>query len=480
MKLETLALQNFRCFDQVEVELHPCITVLVAENGQGKSTLLDAIRIALWPYVSSFDLARNTFNDPGNGIAIDDVRLLKLDSGDMARQLPSRVSMMGDYGLGPETLWARYRDSETKSTKTKDEASTVFLKRYAASLQDDVRKPGHPPASLPVFGYYGTGRLWSQKRLMETQKGKDDTQAADFYVRTFAYVNCLDPASSYKHFKEWFIWAFESYREQQIKQLENRGTQQDLEIARQRVEVVQQAIDCFLKPTTGWSSLEYSVSQQKSLILHHEQHGILDVDLLSDGIRSVLAMVGDIAYRCIKLNPHLGLNAAKETTGVVLIDEVDMHLHPSWQQKVLGQLSEAFPSVQFIVTTHSPQVLTTVPAECIRVLTSEADEETGLNRTVVRRITQQTQGVASSDVMAEVMGIDPVPDLESAQQLSTYTALIEQGRKDTAQGLELRAALERHFGESHPQMLECQRLIRLQTLKNKLPPRSPRAPEPRN
>lgn len=480
MKLETLALQNFRCFDQVEVELHPCVTVLVAENGQGKSTLLDAIRIALWPYVSSFDLARNTFNDPGNGIAIDDVRLLKLDSGDMARQLPSRVSMTGDYGLGPETLWTRYRDSETKSTKTKDEASAVLLKRYAASLQDDVRKPGHPPASLPVFGYYGTGRLWSQKRLMETQKGKDDTQAADFYVRTFAYVNCLDPASSYKHFKEWFIWAFESYREQQIKQLENRGAQQDLEIARQRVEVVQQAIDCLLKPTTGWSSLEYSVSQQKSLILHHEQHGILDVDLLSDGIRSVLAMVGDIAYRCIKLNPHLGLNAARETTGVVLIDEVDMHLHPSWQQKVLGQLSEAFPCVQFIVTTHSPQVLTTVPAECIRVLTSEADEETGLNRTVVRRITQQTQGVASSDVMAEVMGIDPVPDLEPAQQLSTYTALIEQGRKDTAQGLQLRTALESHFGENHPQMLECQRLIRLQTLKSKLPPRSPQAPEPRN
>lgn len=469
MKLEKMTLQNFRCFDQVEVELHPYLTVLVAENGQGKSALLDAIRIALWPYVSSFDLARNSFNDPGNGIAIDDVRLLKLTSGDMARQLPSRIAMTGDYGLGDGMPWARYRDSEAKATKTKDEASTADLKRYTANLQQSIRHPDQPLSHLPVFGYYGTGRLWAQKRLMDSKKGRDDTQDADFYVRTFAYVNCLDPASSYKHFKEWFIWAFESYREQQIKQLENRGTPQDMDVARLRIEVVQQAIDCLLKPITGWCSLEYSVSQQKSLILHHEQHGVLDVDLLSDGIRSILAMVGDIAYRCIKLNPHLGIDAARSTAGVVLIDEVDMHLHPSWQQRVLEQLRTAFPSIQFVVTTHSPQVLTTVDAKCIRVLATEVDQDTGLARTVIRHVSQQTQGVASSEVMADVMGTDAVPDTAASRKLSVYIALIEQGLNNTDTGIALLADLEQHFGENHPSMLECQRLLRLQVLKSKLP-----------
>ncbi|MDD0977493.1 AAA family ATPase [Pseudomonas fontis] len=469
MKLETLTLQNFRCFESVEVDLHPSVTVLVAENGQGKSALLDAVRVALWPYVSSYDLARSALNDPGNGIAIDDVRLMKLDSGDMARQLPSRVQMKGDFGTGPGETWIRYRDSEAKGTKTKDESGTAELKHYASTLQRLIRSPSDAPASLPVFGYYGTGRLWSQKRLMETHYGKKDTAETDFYVRTFAYVNCLDPASSYKHFKEWFIWAFESLREEQIKQLERPGSAVDLHIARQRIQVVQQAIDCFLKPSTGWNTLEYSVSQQKSLILHHAQHGTLDVDMLSDGIRSILAMVGDIAYRCIKLNPHLGLDAALKTVGVVMIDEVDMHLHPTWQQRVIGQLTSAFPQIQFIVTTHSPQVISTVPAASIRVLSSEQDALSGQTRTVIRLVTQQTQGVASSDVMADVMGTDPVPDIAAAHQLSEYKALIEQGLKDTPEANELLHRLTEHFGTRHPELLDCQRLIRLQILKDKRP-----------
>ena len=467
MKLSKLRLENFRCFDELELELHPKLTVLVAENGQGKSTLLDAIRIALWPYVSRFDLAHSAFNDPSNAIAINDVRLLRLSADDMARQLPARVSMTGDFGTGQEKTWIRFRESEARATKTKDDGATSFMKQWAGAIQEQIRDPSKPTLDLPVFGYYGTGRLWSQKQL----KGKDDTKATDFYVRTFAYLNCLDPASSFKHFKEWFTWAFQSYREQQIKQLESRVVQDDLRAAHERIQVVQQAIDSFLQPTTGWHTLEHSVSQEKSLILHHDQNGTLKVDLLSDGVRSVLAMIGDIAYRCIKLNPHLGLAAAQETSGVVLIDEVDMHLHPRWQQLILGQLQEAFPRVQFIVTTHSPQVLTSVSAECIRVLATEHDEETGQNRIVIKLVTQQTQGVASSDALAEVMGIDPVPDVEQAHQLSEYMALIQQDLHDSVQGLALRVQLDQHFGAKHPLMLECQRLIRLQAFKRKLPPR---------
>lgn len=469
MKLTKLRLENLRCFATLDVELHPQLTVLVAENGQGKSTLLDGIRIALWPFVSSFDLARNAFNDPGNAIAIDDVRLIKLDTGDMARQLPTRILMSGDFGIGQEKTWIRYRDKEAKLTKTKDDGDTGLMKQWAGAVQAQIRDPAKPTRNLPVFGYYGTGRLWAQKKLTETTKGKDDTRDTDFYVRTFAYLNCLDPASSYKHFKEWFTWAFESYREAQIKQLENRSTDADVAVAQERIHVVQQAIDIFLRQTTGWHTLEYSVSHEKSLVLHHDQHGILEVDLLSDGIRSVLAMVGDIAYRCIKLNPHLGRNAARETQGVVMIDEVDMHLHPRWQQIVLGQLQQAFPRVQFVVTTHSPQVLTSVDASCIRLLHQEADPETGRQQTVVEPITLQTRGVASSDLLAQIMGVDPIPDVPEARMLSEYHALIQQNLHEGTDGKALRTQLDAHFGTNHPVMRECDRMIRLQAFKQKLP-----------
>lgn len=98
MRLDHLRLENFRCFAELKLPLHPQLTVLVAENGQGKSTLLDAIRIALWPFVSSFDLAATGYNDPANGIAISDVRLQRMPDGSMSRCLPTSLSMCGDYG----------------------------------------------------------------------------------------------------------------------------------------------------------------------------------------------------------------------------------------------------------------------------------------------------------------------------------------------------------------------------------------------
>lgn len=454
MKLTKLRLENFRCFAALDVELHPQLTVLVAENGQGKSTLLDGARIALWPFVSSFDLARNAFNDPGNAIAIDDVRLIKLDTGDMARQLPTRVLMTGDFGIGQEKTWIRYRDKEAKLTKTKDDGDTSFMKQWAGAVQAQIRDPAKPTLDLPVFGYYGTGRLWAQKRLTETTKGQDDTQKTDFYVRTFAYLNCLDPASSYKHFKEWFTWAFESYREAQIKQLENRSTDADVAAAQGRIHVVQQAIDIFLRPTTGWHTLEYSVSHEKSLILHHDQHGILEVDFLSDGIRSVLAMVGDIAYRCIKLNPHLEGNAARETQGVVMIDEVDMHLHPRWQQVVLGQLQQAFPLVQFIVTTHSPQVLSTIKRENIRIIGQDAHG----NAIAVPPLAN-TYGQPSGDVLHSVMLVNPQPPVDEKSDLDRLTNLVDQGRYEIDEAKNLFAQLSQALGVEHPQLLRLRRSI---------------------
>lgn len=454
MKIDKLVVVNFRCFLGLTVKFHPQLTIFVAENGQGKSSVLDAIRIALWPFVSSFDLARNAYNDPRNAIAIDDVRLVKLNSGDMARQLPSLISMTGDFGAGRECTWRRYRDKETRRTKTKDDGDTVFMKRWVEALQGDTRNPDNPQRDLPVFGYYGTGRLWEQKRLTNITKGKDGSKKTDFFVRTFAYLNCLDPASTFKHFKEWFIWAFESYREAQIKQLENRAQDNAVTAARERVQVVQQAIDAILRPITGWHTLEYSVSHEKSLVLHHDQHGTLKVDLLSDGIRSVLAMVGDIAYRCIKLNPHLMSRAALETLGVVMIDEVDMHLHPEWQQLIVGSLREAFPNIQFIVTTHSPQVLSTVRRENIRVIRPNSK-----GYLVAEEPLAMTYGEPSGDVLQSVMLVDPQPPVSEKADLQRLTEWIDQGSYDAEEAKRLMSSLVESLGEHHPQLQRLQRSI---------------------
>ena len=97
---------------------------------------------------------------------------------------------------------------------------------------------------------------------------------------------------------------------------------------------------------------------------------------LSDGYKGVISLVADIAYRMATLNPQLGMDILEKVDGVVLIDEVDLHLHPAWQQKVLNNLTDIFPNVQFIVTTHAPSVINSVKKENIRMLSDGEVVET--------------------------------------------------------------------------------------------------------
>lgn len=128
---------------------------------------------------------------------------------------------------------------------------------------------------------------------------------------------------------------------------------------------VRSAVDLCLAGT-GWAELNFSVPLQSLTVVHHEL-GEQRVGMLSEGVRTVLAMVADIAHRCVLLNPELGAEAIA-SAGVVLIDELDLRPHSQWQQRIVEALRTAFPNIQFIVTTHSPQILTTVAAQQIRVL----------------------------------------------------------------------------------------------------------------
>lgn len=478
MKLEKIILENFRCYEHLEMLLHPKITVLAANNGQGKTAILDAIRIALWPFVSQFDLAKTAYADPANTIIIDDVRITKvidqkspmfgaLDK--MARQLPSSITANGVHREKHST-WKRFRDSEAKKSQTKDDPGTKAIKKSASHLQSTIRDLSLQTTTLPIFGYYGTGRLWREKRVMDNKKGT--TEKNNEQIRTYAYRDCLDPASTFKQFQDWFTSAYLKVMEYQIKQLEEGAT--FIEVPnelRRPVKVVQDAVNEILKPV-GWQNLQYSESYDKSLVLKHPQHGIMKISQLSDGIKNILAMVADIAYRCVLLNGHLEDQAAKESPGIVMIDEVDMHLHPQWQQTVIESLSLAFPNIQFVVTTHSPQVLSTVSAESIRIIKHEVNHETGELISTAFAPTNQSRGVASADVMAELQLVDPTPDVEEARWLTQYKQLITQSEHDKEQGKILKDKIIEHFGDTHQEWRECERLIRLQVMKAKLPKRN--------
>jgi len=461
VKLIRLELENYRCFPSLTLELDTQLTLLVARNGQGKTSLLDAIKVALWPYVRGFDLGSTT-NDI-TGIHPEDVFLRPLKAHQMEPSLPARLCAQATLH-GKNWEWTRRRESIRKGTQTRGDDAANKLEAAAQALEVQIFNRAvsdQPPFDLPVLAYYGTGRLWSQKKLTAAFEKAENAE----FSRTYAYRDCLDPASSYKHFAKWYTRIFRSYRDEQIRNIERGHLSIDVkdEFAHP-VLAVQNAVNAVLATQTGWRNLAYS-SEFSDLVLEHPIHGVLKVSQLSDGICNIVALAADIAYRCIKLNPHLGITAPRQCTGLVLIDEVDMHLHPAWQQTVIPDLLDAFPNIQFIVTTHSPQVITSVQAKCIRVLHTVTEEK--LLQVKISNVDQQTQGVASSQVLAYVMGIDPTPDNDPSRKLSEYMALIQQDLHESQQGLVLREYLSLHFGIQHPDMLDCDRLIRLETFKRK-------------
>jgi predicted ATP-binding protein involved in virulence len=467
VRLDSIHLEKFRCFHDLTLNFDEKLTVIVAVNGAGKTTILDAVRIALWPYATSFDLANNGFNDPANTITIDDVTKAMVSEDGEARLLPSRISVTGE--VFDVTHWSRIREKESPRSKTLDDPETRRVRQQAKATQERVRTQESTMIELPILGYYGTGRLWSNKK--EKKKVATKTEIDNSLIRTYGYMDCLDPASSYRAFEKWFIKTLNGHTAEIGKIIKRDGAlslNYETKFS-DRIAVIRNALDTVLE-STDYQEVDLDIETQ-SLSMHNHKAGIdLKVDQLSDGVRNMVGMVADIAYRCYQLNPHLGARAALEAKGIVMIDEVDMHLHPSWQQLVIGQLQEAFPNIQFIVTTHSPQVLSTVPNECIRVLHEVTDED-GQRRMTATTPTEQTRGSASHEVLACVMDTHARPDLPETQQLTEYKSLIQQDLYRSEQALVLRQQLDTHFGSTHHLIKECERLIRLVEFKRGLPQR---------
>lgn len=442
MRLDQLKLRNFRCFVECAIDLHPNLTVLVAENGQGKTTILDAIGIALRLFVDTIADAR-----PFHGFDRTDVHLVRSSDSVMTPAPSTDFTAIGCIG-GQDVEWSRALKGGSSQARTST-AKAAQLRHRATMLRETIQQGTEPaiPVILPLVAFYGTGRLWSEHRLTEGKKSHF-TASDD---RLSGYLDCLSSSSSFKGMHAWF----------ETKNTELGDSRHATDVGRNLslVGAVREAVRLVLEPT-GWCNLVWDRAQ-RCMVVEHSRQGRLPLAALSDGVRNMIALVADVARRCATLNPHLNEEAATQTPGILLIDEVDMHLHPRWQQMVVDLLQKAFPAMQIILSTHSPHVLSTVDKQSIRVI--HLQDARGL----IDKPSLQTRGVMSADVLASIMRVDPIPQIKEAQQLSQYRALIEDGLANSDGALSLRRDLVAHFEESHPLILDCDRLIRFQAFKLK-------------
>lgn len=435
LRAEQLTLKNFRCFSDATLDLHEHLTVIVADNGMGKTALLDALAIGMAEYVDSLVGLRTS-----RGLLPSDVRTT-IDGKE-----PTSLAVTAVFD-GQPVHWTLTRKS-SKSPMRRGAKQLAAVIAAAARLSDMVSKAD---STLPLFVFYQSSRFAHSSYFEEKFVRRKKPPSG----RLVGFAEYLTPLSDASRFNRWYE---AQWRGVHGRAADGRGMGTD-PLAGPQLSAVRNAVATVLKPT-GWSLIDWD-DKRRCVVVEHKRRGKLPLSWLSSGIRSMIALVADLAFRCACLNPGLRGDAAKGTPGLVLIDEVDLHLHPSWQQCVLELLQAAFASMQFVLTTHSPQVLSTVYAKSVRVVRHHDDDSS------VEPATFQTRGVESADVLANIMHVDAMPKVAEAAALYRYRAMIESGESESAKGTALRKKLLKHFGEQHPLMLDCARLERFVAFKRR-------------
>jgi predicted ATP-binding protein involved in virulence len=434
MIIKDLTLSNFRRFTLFDISFDSKMTVIVARNGQGKTSILDAATVALGTFVGTFDMGR------AKHFSVNDARYLRLpDSPESEQQYP--VSVISSFDE-PDISGTRVLSGKKNKTTIKDAKE---ITDYGKVLMQQIRDLDS--VALPVVAYYGSGRLWNVHKNMSRKAVVSES-------RTLGYEDCLSPASNFKQVQQWMAKAtYAMAQHQEMSEYSNYKFPG-------QIKGIKTVVDKMLNEE-GWSRFHYSMIHEE-LTMYHDTYGILPVSLLSDGVRSMVSLVADLAWRCAKLNPQLGEEAPDKTQGIVFIDEVDLHLHPSWQQRIIENLQDAFPRIQFIVTTHSPQVLSTVPKECIRVLGSNTE---GVTIAAVPKAF--SYGEPSNDILQAIMHVDPQPPIPEKQELDLLTSLVDQGDYKSEIVGQLLCKLKQQLNENHPQIIKIERSIRRQVALSK-------------
>ena len=427
MFLNSLVLHNFRCFSDLKINFRNRLTVVVGDNGAGKSTVLEAATIAAGTLTAAMDGLTNY------GIKKTDAHYKYYDLGsniDVQPQFPVDITAFGEVDK-KEISWSRKLNSlKGRSGLASAKEITVIAEKYQERMRN-----GDKELKLPVISYYGTGRLWAQHR-----EKKNDTFEKN--NRSNGYIDSLDGAANDKLMMKWF----------------QKMTMQQLQRGREIPEftAVRMALEQIFASITGYSDVkvEFNLDTSEIDVIYFDknnEHVRIPVSLLSDGYKCTISLIADIAYRMALLNPQLLDKVLVETEGIVLVDEIDLHLHPTWQKRILKDLMEIFPKVQFIVSTHAPEVINSVKSESIVILKNNEAMLAG----------SETYGKDANTTLREVMGVSSRPD-EIKNWFEQLYTLIDQEKWDEAE--RVIEKLEAEVGNNDAEVNSCRVRLELEQM----------------
>ncbi|MCY9847241.1 N-6 DNA methylase [Pectobacterium jejuense] len=416
LKISEITVKNFRGYSDFKVPMHPCLNVLVGENGAGKTSILEAVACGLGPFLTAMPDAK------GKLIKKSDIHINSKGIANYAR-------------ISIETTSSLSWDLVAKGTDVSEppKIGTTALTSYASHLVDSQ-------SEFPLIAYYGTNRALS------STNSKVAINPFEKEIRGEGYDSALDAKVNYGIIKNWFSKI-------EVDELRKRDELKDHKFIHPAKRLVSETVYQIVDRAT---SLEFD-KNSNDVVVHWKNEKNESVKLtleqLSEGYRNMVALTIDLVRRAYLLNPTSSSPLA--VNGIVLIDEIELHLHPRWQQKILNDLTHLFKRIQFIVTTHSPQVLTTVKADSIRIVSADAIEAKLVKGT-------STYGSESSRMLEDVLGGSIRPQhLEIVKKLNRYTKLVEAGQWDTDEALELKKVLYQWGGQTEAELQRLETDIRI-------------------
>ena len=417
MEIKQLSIKGFRGIQEMEIEFANRVNLFVGANGAGKSSITDAVAILL-----SWFPARIR-NISGSGRRITDLDVnnefhqaivgIKVEIENEPVSWKLVKTKKGRYGGGAKSDLSELARSAEK---------------YRHCLQEDENA-----CSLPLLVYYPINRAVLDIPLRIQSKH-------DFGILE-TYDESLTSGSNFRAFFEWF-------RNREDLENENRRYQNSLfepeggQFPDPQLEGVRLAFKQLLP------EFDQVAIRRKPLRMTIAKNGReLRVDQLSDGEKCLMAMVGDLARRLAIANPNA--ENALEGKGIVIIDEIDLHLHPAWQRKVISDLPKTFPNCQFLISTHSPQIVSHIAPENIFLLyqTREGIKYEKAN---------ESYGKNTDRILEDLMKVDARP-AKIKKEISEIFELIEQGEIDRSK--DTIASLNQQIGDD-PELTRARVLIR--------------------
>ena len=426
MFINSLTIENFRGFENSKIDFTDKVTVIVGKNGSGKTSVLEAAAVSAGTLFNSF----KSISKPG--ITSKDAHNQYFDMGnviDVQPQYPVKIISEGEIN-GKKLVWERSLVAENGRT-------TIVNAKEMTSLSEEYQNrlmKGDKELILPLVAYYGTGRLWDQHREKKQDLLKQNT-------RTNGYIDSLDGSANIKLMLKWF------------QKMAKKESDSNKPIPEYRV--VRSAMEKFFITVTGAEKItvDYNSDTLEIDISYFTEDRCEKIPLnqLSDGYRCAVSLVADIAYRMAVLNPALLQDVLIKTSGLVLIDEIDLHLHPAWQRTILHEISAIFPEVQFIVSTHAPAVIQSVRSENLIILENGHFRKPG----------SEIYGRDVNGTLKSIMNVKERPDYISDKFDSFYSYMDSEKYSEAADVLD---NLEDLLGSDDSEIAACRVRLDLEQL----------------